>query len=69
MKLTRRQMVAAATTGTAVAAHALAQSSAAPAAPASDFEKQARDNVKNNADALAKFTLPMATEPAFQFKA
>ncbi len=67
MKLTRRQIVAAASAGTAVAAHTLAQSPAA--APASDFEKQARDNVKNNADALAKFALPMATEPAFQFKA
>jgi hypothetical protein len=67
-------MVAAATAGSVVAAKAVAQSSAqpspaAPATPTSDFEKQARDNVKNNADALAKFALPMAVEPSFQFKA
>jgi len=29
----------------------------------------ARERIRNNAGALAKVKLPMATEPAFQFKA
>ena len=62
MKLTRRQMMGAAVAGSAVAAKALAQSP-------SDLTKQAHDNLQHNADTLAKFALPMATEPAFQFKA
>ena len=61
MKLTRRQIVIAAA-GSAAIAKALAQST-------SDLEKTARDNVQRNADTLAKFAIPMATEPAFQFKA
>ncbi len=31
--------------------------------------KSARDQMKNNAQQLAKVKLPMATEPAFHFKA
>jgi hypothetical protein len=61
VKLTRRQIVIAAA-GSAAVAKALAQST-------SDLEKTARDNVQRNADTLAKFAIPMATEPAFQFKA
>jgi hypothetical protein len=61
MKITRRQLVIAAA-GSGAAVQALAQT-APPASP--DPGKQARDN----AEALAKFSLPISTEPAFQFKA
>jgi len=67
MKLTRREMVASAVASSAVAAKAMAQSGALSAAP--DFAKQAHDNMQRNADTLAKFAIPIATEPAFQFKA
>jgi hypothetical protein len=63
MKLTRRELVIAAA-GSVVAVNASAQT-----APAQDFAKQARDRVQANADTLAKFEIPMSTEPAFQFKA
>ena len=65
MKLTRRQMVGAAVAGSAVAVKGMAQAGAA----SPDFAKQAHDNLQRNADALAKFALPITTEPAFQFKA
>jgi hypothetical protein len=76
MKLTRRQLVIAAA-GSAFAANAAAQSAPTTPGPVTvtvppatpDFAKQARDNVQSNAAALAKFAIPMATEPAFQFKA
>jgi hypothetical protein len=58
--------------GSAIAARASAQTAATPAPvpPANpDFAQQARDSVQRNHDALAKFDIPMATEPAFQFKA
>ena len=68
MKLTRRQLVTAAA-GSAIAAKALAQTgSGAPSGPR-DFAKEARDGVERNGDALAKFAIPISTEPAFQFKA
>jgi hypothetical protein len=60
MKLTRRQLVIAAAVGSA-ALKASAQSAPAPQA--------ATDTIRQNAETLAKFTIPIATEPAFQFKA
>ena len=69
MKLTRRQLVGAAVAGSAVAATARAQSAAQGTTAVPDFAKQAHDNLTRNADTLAKFAVPMATEPAFQFKA
>lgn len=78
MKLTRRQMVAV-TAGSAVAVKAVAQSAPASSpdgvkalaqsAAAPDAGKAARDAVQRNADTLAKFGIPVSTEPAFQFKA
>ena len=65
MKLTRRQL-AAVVSATAVA-HAQTQSQ--PAAAPADALQAARDRLKANSDALAKQPVPMATEPAFQFKA
>jgi hypothetical protein len=73
VKLTRRQLAAAAA-GSAVAVKALAQSApAAPGqtarAPGGDSGKAAPGVMQRNADALAKFAIPVSTEPAFHFKA
>lgn len=63
MKFSRREL----TLGAAVAALA-PKVSAQPAPPAGDATQQARDAWQRNAETLAKFEIPMATEPAFQFK-
>jgi len=65
MKVTRRKL-AAAVLGSSAAS--LAQTQRVPAA-ADDEVKAARDRLRSNAEALANQKLPMATEPAFQFKA
>ncbi len=65
MKLTRRSLMAA-TAGSAMVARALAQTTADTPR---DFGKEARDGMQRNAETLAKFPVPMATEPAFVFKA
>ena len=62
MKLTRRKLATVLVSATAVAAQQPAP------APADDL-KVARDRLQANARALASTTIPMATEPAFQFKA
>lgn len=62
LKLTRRQLVIAAAAGSA-ALKASAQAEPQTAAPA------ATDKVRQNAETLAKFAIPISTEPAFQFKA
>ena len=67
MKLTRRDLVAAAA-GAVLAAKAQAQPAGVPDGER-DFSKEARDAAQRNADAVAKLQVPMATEPAFQFKA
>jgi hypothetical protein len=60
MKLTRRELAAA----------ALAPAAAAQNVPSSGEQevRAARETVSRNADALAKVKLPQETEPAFQFK-
>jgi hypothetical protein len=75
MNLTRRQLVVGAAAASA-AAKASAQSgttatgtTAAGAPSVADFARQARESVQQNGDKLAKFVIPMSTEPAFQFKA
>jgi hypothetical protein len=67
VKLTRRELVVAA--GSAAAAKALAQAPASQPQGVRDFAKEAHDNVQRNGEKLAQFGIPMATEPAFQFKA
>jgi hypothetical protein len=42
---------------------------AAPQAASDDDNKSAHDQMQNNAQQLAKVAVPMATEPAFHFKA
>ena len=64
IKLTRRQLATALTS-----AAALAQTPSGPPATPEDELKAARDRVKANGAALARQEVPMATEPAFQFKA
>jgi hypothetical protein len=64
MQLTRRQLATALT-----AAAALAQTPSGPPAAPEDELKAARDRLKANGAALARQEVPMATEPAFQFKA
>jgi hypothetical protein len=63
-KLTRRQLATALTS-----AAALAQTPSGPPATPEEELKAARDRVKANGAALARQEVPMATEPAFQFKA
>jgi hypothetical protein len=64
MKLTRRTLATA-----LVSATALAAQQPQPAAPVDSDLKTARDRLQANAAALAGTPIPMATEPAFQFKA
>jgi hypothetical protein len=64
MRLTRRQLA------TVLApAVALARTAAPQAAPAPDDEvRAARERVRSNGETLSHHDLPMAVEPAFQFK-
>jgi hypothetical protein len=63
MKLTRRQLAA------MVSATAMAQAQTEPraAAPADELQA-ARERLKANSGLLDRQQVPMATEPAFQFK-
>ena len=63
MKLTRRKLA------TLLASVTVAAAQAPQAAPPEDLAKAARDRMLANAAALATPAIPMATEPAFQFKA
>ena len=65
MKLTRRKLA----TVLASATVAAAQPPQPQPAPADDLLKTALDRLRANAAALATPAIPMATEPAFQFKA
>lgn len=67
MKLTRRELVVVA--ASAAAASTLAQTPPSQPQGERDFAREARDNVQRNGELLAKFGIPMAVEPAFQFKA
>ncbi len=63
MKITRRKL--------ALTLAAVAQAPAPAQTPASNSDplQAAKDRIKTNGDALAKESIPMSTEPAFQFKA
>jgi hypothetical protein len=62
MKVSRRQVTAALLVGPAI------RLSATPQAPDAELPT-ARDRLKTNAQALSAVSVPMDTEPAFQFKA
>jgi hypothetical protein len=66
MKVTRRKLAATLIAGAAVLP---AQTPAPPQPPATDDLTVARERMRASAAALANTKLPMATEPAFQFKA
>lgn len=68
MKLTRRKLAAALVSATAMAAQQPQPAAPQVAVPDSDL-KTARDRLQANASALAGTQIPMATEPAFQFRA
>jgi hypothetical protein len=63
MKITRRKLALAAL-GSAVVVRA----AQAPGQP-EDLNAAAKEQLRNDSEALAKFDLPMSTEPAFEFKA
>lgn len=65
MKLTRRQLAL------ALAAPAAARASADEQTPpaSADMLKAAQDQITANSKILAAESVPIATEPAFQFKA
>jgi hypothetical protein len=64
MTLTRRELAAAAVA-------AVSAPSAEPQEPqsAADLAKVVHDANQRNSEALTKFEIPIATEPAFQFRA
>lgn len=64
-KLTRRQLGAILA---ASAAPALVRAQASERQSPEELLATAKAEARNNADALAKFQLPMATEPAFRFE-
>lgn len=66
-KITRRHWVAA--LAAAPAAFPQTQSSEPPADSPEGYLRAARQQQTNTAEQLSKFDLPMATEPAFRFKA
>ena len=65
-EFTRRQLAAALS-----ASALLAQAPSTPPLPQNPDEelKAAKESIQRNGDQLAKFPLPMSTEPAVQFKA
>ena len=67
LKFTRREIAAAALSASTAL---LAQAPAPPIPQNPDDElKAARDSLRQNSEQLAKFPLPMSTEPAAHFKA
>lgn len=62
IRITRRKLAAALISSPVLGSMAAAQTAA------SDPLQAAKERIKANGDALAKEQVPMATEPAFQFK-
>lgn len=69
MKMTRRNL-GTAMIGSTVLGLKIARAQATPAnAKTEENLPAAKEQIRRNSEALAKFQLPMGTEPAFQFKA
>jgi hypothetical protein len=66
VKFTRRKLAA---TLAASAAATMAQPQTPSSATPDEELKAARERIKTAADALTRQEVPLATEPAFQFKA
>ena len=73
MKVTRRTLARILAATAVVPAAAVAPAAVAAQIPSSadsdEDMKAVREQMRNNAQQLAKVALPMATEPAFRFKA
>ena len=67
-RITRRKLAGVLISCSAVWSSASAKAFAQTPAPADPLQA-AKDRIKATSDALAKEQVPMATEPAFQFKA
>ncbi len=67
MKITRRKLAAAALASAGLGV-AHAQAPPPPAQP-EDLNAAAKEQARKNTEALAKFDVPVSTEPAFQFRA
>ncbi len=68
MKLSRREVVKATAVATLVGQTQVAQASP-QASAATEATRSAREANQRASEALAKFEMPMATEPAFLFRA
>jgi hypothetical protein len=67
--ITRRKLAGVLISFSAVWRSGLSSKALAQAPPPADPLQAAKDRIKTAGDALAKEQVPMATEPAFQFKA
>jgi hypothetical protein len=67
-KFTRRELAAALSTSTVLLARPQGQPPAPPAATPDDELAATRTQLRDNANLLGKFPLPMAAEPATTFK-
>ena len=63
IRITRRKLAVVLVSSSGLASQALAQTPAA-----ADPLQSAKDRIKAAGETLAKVQIPMATEPAFQFK-
>jgi hypothetical protein len=68
MKLTRRQLGAAALASVAARAQTPPQPGPQNATPQAELQA-ARDQVKATSESLSQYQIPMTTEPAFEFRA
>jgi hypothetical protein len=69
MKITRRSLAVAALAPAAAALSQATSQGQAPPAAGEDLNALAQSLVRANSGILTKATIPIATEPAFQFKA
>ncbi len=68
-KITRRRLAAAAVGSAVLGPAALKTTGSQAPPPPGDLNAAAKEQVHKHSETLAKFDLPMSTEPAFQFKA
>jgi|PlaIllAssembly_1097288.scaffolds.fasta_scaffold199960_2 hypothetical protein len=68
-KITRRKLLRGSSAAALCAGAIDAQTAAAVPQTAEEELKLAQKRTKGNVERLAKFPLPMSTEPAFQFRA
>ena len=69
MKITRRRLAVAALAPAAAALSKATSQAQAPPASGEDLNALTQSLVRANSEILTKAAIPIATEPAFQFKA